>query len=273
MARIADISDVLLMLGLSSGATEEQRAIAQFALNAAEGAVKRHLRYDPSLAQRVEYYPNMDFNLQGRATSWEVNDAEAFVRQLSESAVDELQVNHIPIRQKDEAGDNEIDLRIDYDGRSGTRSGSFGATTQKTEGIDFWPNYNVQDVNGYMVCMDGVIRSEGRWPSVPGSVKITYMSGYTQDELRGNGGHIDAYPIYETVIDEAVRRVKKIISRKTRAGVGLGGGPLASESLGDYSYSNDTAVLQKLVGTDQDLMYESVLKLQEFVNYGAMLAS
>jgi len=273
MSKIADISDVLLMLGLASGATEEQRAWAQFALNAAEAAVTRHLRYNPALGQRVEYYPNMDFSLTGRTGTWEVSDTQAYYRTLSESAVDEIQVSHLPIRASDENGENPIDLRIDYDGRSGTRSGSFAAGTQQTEGSDFFPNYETQDANGYSVCRDGIIRSEGRWPNQPGSVKITYMSGYTQDEFRGNGGNIDAFPIYETVISEAVRRVKKISTRAKRVGAGLTVGPLTSENLGDYSYSADGAVLGKLVGTDDDLMYESVLKLNEYINYGAMLAS
>jgi len=273
MAKIADISDVLLMLGLSSGPTEEQRALAQFSINAAEAAVARYLKYHPALAQRTEFYPNMEKSTSSREGVWETNDQEAFIRQLSEAATSELQVSNIPIRASDELGANPIDLRIDYDGRAGTRSGAFAVETKKVEGVDFWPNYNAIDANGYSVCMDGLVRSEGRWPTTAGAVKIVYMAGYTQDEFRGNGGNIDAYPIYEAVVDESVRRVKKILTRAFRYGAGLGVGPLTSENLGDYSYSADTATLQKLVGTDADLLQETQIKLQEFVNWGAALAS
>src|SRR5690606_32970226 len=97
----------------------------------------------------------------------------------------ELQLTHLPIREFDENGENGIDLRIDYDARSGTRSGSFAVDTKKEEGIDFWPNYDAHDVVGRRICTDGIIRSEGRWPSVSGSIKVIYVAGYTSDEFRG----------------------------------------------------------------------------------------
>src|SRR5690606_18761523 len=111
-----------------------------------------------------------------------VDNNQAFIRRLNDSAVDELQVQHLPIRYRDKDGSNAIDLRIDYDGRGGTRSGAFAANTQQTEGVDFWPNYDAQDSSGYQLCRDGVIRSEGRWPNQPGSVRITYTAGYTAEE-------------------------------------------------------------------------------------------
>ena len=122
MSKIADISELLLLLGLSASATEAERAIAQVALTKAEAAVKRHLKYDPVLGSRTEYYPNMDFSLQSRAAVWEVSDTEAYQRMLNDSATDELQLQHLPIR-------SITSLKIDYDGRSGTRLGSFASST------------------------------------------------------------------------------------------------------------------------------------------------
>lgn len=83
MANIVDISEILLLLGLSDGPTEEQRGMCQFCLMAAHGAVKRHLQYDPAYAERTEFYPNMDATRSGREAIWEVTDTQAFIRRVS----------------------------------------------------------------------------------------------------------------------------------------------------------------------------------------------
>jgi len=44
MPKIADISEVLLELGLGEAATDEERALAQASLQKAEGAVLRYFR-------------------------------------------------------------------------------------------------------------------------------------------------------------------------------------------------------------------------------------
>jgi len=273
MARIVDSSQVILMLGLSASITEEERAMIQSVITMAEGSVRRHLQYDPVMALRTEYYPQADFTLTGRQAVWEVDTNDAFLRRLSEVAVDELQVRHLPVRELDEDGNNAIDLRIDFDARSGTKSGSFAAATQKTEGEDFYPNYDLQDSNSRKVCRDGIIRSQGRWPSVAGSVRITYVGGYTDAELNGQDANIDASPIMEAVLDESIRRMQKAISRQKKTSVGFVGGPFSSETLGDYSYSLDTAILTTLIGSTWDIMPETAIKLQDFVNYGFAMAS
>lgn len=264
---IADISEVLLEIGLSASATETEKAIVQSCLTKVESEIKRFLRYDPTQNTHVEYYPRMDFSRQSREGVWEVSDTQAFVRYLQESATDELQLKHIPVRAV-------TDLRVDYDGRAGTRSGSFGSSTIWTEGVDFWPNYEVRDASGTTkLCLDGIIMSEGRWPNIPGSIKITYLAGYNNAELHGEDDTIvDANPILTAVIDETVARVQKIYSRmkKTR---GWALGPLASESLGDYSYSQDMSALQTLINNKGGLMADTMDRLQEFVNWGVELAS
>lgn len=265
MGQIVDIAEVLLEAGLSSSATETERAIIQSCLQKAEADVKKFLRYDPTQKTHVEYYPNQDFSLQSRAGRWEVDNNEAFIRRLQESATDELQLKHLPIR-------SITDLRIDYDGRSGTRANSFGVSTQKTEGVDFWANYDVESSDGNTkLCLDGVLRSEGRWPNLPGSVKVTYVAGYTDGELHGEeDALVDASSIAAVVIDETIARVQKVYSRMKKAR-GWAIGPLASESLGDYSYSQDTAALAKLISGG--LMAETIERLSEFVNWGVELAS
>lgn len=258
MSKIADISEVLLQLGLSNSVTETERAIAQEAIRVATGAIVHYLQYDPSQATHIEFYPQADFRRSGREQIWEVNDTSAYVRQLAEAVTDELQLKHIPVR-------SITSLKIDYDGRFGKRAGSFGISTLKIEGADFWLQSESLDSNDNPVCNDGIVRSEGRWPDVPGSVKIEYVAGYTDKELHGQDTSIDASPILDAVIDESVRRVLKVNSRmKKRIGFV---GPLTSENLGDYSYTVESGVFDRLVGGGMDLLPETEHKLAKFIKY------
>lgn len=264
---IADISEVLLEIGLSASVTETERAIVQSCLQKAESEVKRHLRYDPTQKTHIEFYPSIDFSMQSRLSIWEADSNEAFVRRLSEAASDQLQLRHLPIRSITE-------LKIDYDGRAGTRSGSFGSSTAKTEGTDFWANYDVQNSDGSTkLCRDGILYSEGRWPNQAGSVKVTYIAGYSSAELHSDSDAlVDAGSILSVVIEETIARVQTVYSRMKKAR-GWGIGALTSESLGDYSYSQDAASLQVMINNKSGLMASSMSKLAEYVNWGVELAS
>lgn len=263
MGRIVEISENLLVLGITSP-TEVERAMVQICIGPAEGAIKRHLNYDPVQATRTEYYPQFEGANSGESV-WEVNDSVAYMRSLAGGSADILQVQHLPIR-------SITSLKVDYDGRSGTREGAFASETAWTEGTDFFPNYDKKDSSGIKMCTDGMIRSEGRWPERAGSVELIYVAGYTAAELRGQDSVVDASPIWEAVLDEVTRRVHKHYSRMKKALTGFVGGALTSESLGDYSYSVDGATLSKLVGGSFDLLPETEIKLEKFVNYGWSLS-
>ena len=256
---IADISEVLLQMGLAASVTETERAIAQEAIRVATAAVKRFLRYDPVQATHTEFYPQNDFRVGARVGVWEADENTAYYRELSGFVTNELQVKHLPIR-------SITSLKVDYDGRSATRAGSFGSGTIQTEGSDFWCNYDMEDSSGNKVCKDGIIRSHGRWPDVAGSVKIVYVAGYSDAELHGQDSVIDASAILEAVIDEAVRRVLKVYSRQKRRASGFAG-PFSSESLGAYSYSQDTSITGRLIGGGMDILPETEQKLMEFQRF------
>ena len=260
MASIIDISEVILELGLSASITEEERAIAYVAITRAEGAVKRFIKYDPVQRTRTEYYPQQDFGVASGVGVWEVEGDQAILRRLAEAASNELQVQHIPIR-------SVTTLAVDYDGRSGTRAGSFAAATEKVEGTDFWPNYDGEDADGESICRDGIIRSFGAWATTPGSIKIVYVAGYTDDELHGQGGVVDASPITDVIVSEAVRRAKKaFVMMKTSRG--FMPGPLTGERLGEYSWQTDSAITSRLFGGEWDLLPENTEKLSTFINWG-----
>lgn len=260
MSRIIDDALVMLELGLSSSPTDEERAIVQQAVIKAEGAVARFLGYDPLSASRTEYYPQGDLSQIESNAVWEVSDTEAYLRRLSEASVSELQLKHVPVRSSP-----AIDLRIEYDGRFGTKVGSFAASSLKVEGTDFWPQYDSVDSSGNKVCNDGIIRSMGRWPTEPGAVKIIYTAGYTHAELEGQDSVIDASPIMDAIVEEALRRAKKVLVLwKKNSRTGHNAGAITSEGLGEYNYSISGSVLDKLLSAGS-LTSESRDKLQPFV--------
>lgn len=264
MSTILDISAVLIELGLHESVTEKQRAVIVQALNTAEGIVRRHIRYDPVLGTRIEYYPQADYARDAGGVVWEASDVSAYTRRTNQGEGDALFVRHLPIR-------SITHLYIDYDGRAGTKAGAFGASTEKTEGSDFWPNYDSIDSDGNKVCRDGILTSHGLWPLQAGSVKIEYIAGYTADELRGTDTKIDASPIAQAVLIEATRRSRRSLSRQFSSKIGFAAGPLASESLGDYSYSVGAADKGMDYG-GMTLSGESLEMLRDFINYGYELA-
>jgi len=267
MGAIIDDVHVLLELGLSAESTDEEKAIVQQSVIRAEGAIKRHLLYNPASASRTEYYPRQNLDALNRDVVWEVEGSQAIQRNRASVIGDELQLKHIPIRDTP-----AIDLRIDFDGRFGTSASAFPTETKKTEGVDFWPSYDGIDSSSNKLCLDGIIRSVGRWPSSPGSIKIVYTAGYTVAELQGQDDLIDASPIMDAVIEEALRRAKKVLVLwKKSSTVGHSSGTLKSEKLGDYSYSLNTASVDKmLISSGGGITTESKDKLASFINYGLM---
>ena len=73
-------SEVLLEIGLSASATDEERAIVNSAVVRATGLVKRNLMYDPTRATRIEYYPQADYDLMNRYGRWESDGGSAVFR-------------------------------------------------------------------------------------------------------------------------------------------------------------------------------------------------
>lgn len=269
MARIVDVSEVLLELGLQDSTTDYERALVLHCITKAEGAVRRYLKYDPVLATRTEYYPIMNFSGSGSGRQiWEATSSSAYVRELAEAATSELQLQHIPIRSS-----TAPQVFVDYDGRSGEQNGSFADATELTLGTDFWPSYELIDSDSNKVCKSGILRSEGRWPGTPGSVKVIYTAGYTQTELRGQDSVLDASGIWEAVLAESIRRVKKATSRGKSNQLGLAAGAIKMERMGDYEYETHGPMFERLIGTMSELMGETVEALSEFMNYGFHFAA
>lgn len=263
--RIVGSEAVQVELGIYGTATATELLIVTSSIAKAESAVRAHLGYDPVQAARTEYYPQATPTYAGRDALWEVEGDQAVLRRREEASTNDLQLVHIPVRAI-------VVPRVwlDYDGRFGTNSGAFGADDEKVLGNDFWPTYEKVDEAGYGVCSDGILKSFGRWPSEPGSVKVTYTAGYSAAEFAGEKPLVDASPIYQVVLEEALRRAKKsFVLWKKNAKLGHVSGALQSETLDKYRYELAESVVNAVMGAT-DLMADSRQRLAPFVNYGLL---
>ena len=256
-------SDTIFGLLDVSLPTDFQKTVTSNALSFVMGSVKKFIRYNPVYAEYTEFHPQQPFQSQISRGIWEVMEQRATLRQVAEAATNEMQLQNLPLR-------STIAIYVDYDGRSGTKSTSFGSESLKTLGQDYWPNFDCYDVEGNKVCRDGVVRTIGLWPTTPGTIKVVYYGGYKLAEFMGQGSIIDASPIRQVIIDETIRGLRKAMVQKSGK-LGLPAGVLASENLGQYSYSLAQQSLQQLFGGD--LLPESKEKLSEYVNWGASLGS
>lgn len=271
MGQIVDISQAMLELGVED-ATANERAILARGIVGAEGAIIRHLGYDPAQRSRSEFYPNREQVLgYGNRGVWDLDEGKTQAVLTSRAAFSDLQVRHIPIR-------SVTSLWVNIDARA--TNARFTADHLKTQasgstGGDFWLN-NELLVGGSEVCPDGVLKSFGLWPLEPGSVKITYTAGYAEAELQGTSTELNARPIVDAILNETVRRSKKVFLNRKQTGAGWTPGPITSERLGDYGYvvsgGAGTAAAANFSGTN-DILPETVQMLADFVNWGWRLFS
>lgn len=250
-------AELRLVLGLSSTITDEERGVLLTVHKEAEQAVRRYLGYDPEQAERTEFLPRGDY-LGTAYGAWESTGAYAVWTPAD--IVNELLVAHIPIR-------SISSLRVDRDGRFGTRAGSFGAETAWTEGVDFWPTYEASGV-----CKSGLIQASTSWPVSAGSVRITYTAGLTAAELSGNTTNriVDGSGISEAVKLTAVKGMETYMTRRKKTRLGWIPGALASETLGSYSYSTDSAALSAAVGMLKKLPPQAEQACADWRHYGIM---
>lgn len=262
-SKIVTVDDVMVELGWDNPTAGEQ-SILENAIQRAVGAVRQHLHYDPILGSHTELRPLQSYQASGDGAVWEANDTQAYLRKVSGAATNEIQLTHLPVR-------SITSLKIDYSGKNATADGSFTDDCLKTEGVDFWPNYDTYDGDGNKVCRDGVLRTTGLWPTTPGCVLVAYTAGYSDTEFRGGGrGALDATPIWQAVLDETCRRVRRAVAMKKGA-LGLPVGVKTAESLGGYSYSIDGRAADRL--NSAGVSPETIALLQPFVNWGVCLGS
>lgn len=221
---LATLANFKLILGIT---TSTQNTLLQLYLDAADAAVRSYLQRGKNRAA---------------FTSWPESGSDTMY--LDGTGRQELV---LPFRPVTAIASIYLDLGANY----GTTSGAFGSSTLLTEATDY---VMVRD-DGATTSSSGIVRrlggsttasgnfwgwdpndtvglgplpslTAGRggpfWPRIPGSIKITYTAGFAT---------------VPTDLSMAALAIASYIRRTAP----LGGVPLSSESLRDYSYSLGTS--------------------------------
>jgi hypothetical protein len=119
-------------------------------------------------------------------------------------------------------------LHEDQSAYFGQGGSDFAAATLLTEGTHFVPEYE----NGTFCKSGRIIRINRNWSSRPGTIKVTYVAGFTAAQLN------DEYSfVKEAVLEEMQSKFSRV--KQQRSG---GGGPLRKVTYhGDVSYEYATA--------------------------------
>lgn len=258
---------IRIALGLTTSITDLERAMLQVSHQDAESKIKNHLKYEPEQREHIEFFPRR-FATSGDTLNF-LNVNRTHTRAVRESRrgtrARNLQLTAIPLRKVTE-------VKVDENGRFGTGDDAFSSGSEWVEGEDFWPEFDKDNFSP-----SGILIASGSWPTTPGSVKVTYTSGYSEDELQGTANvdatnpfttqGVDAVGIRIAVINESMRRFKTFIAQQKNQIAGFLPGALKSERLQDYSYTL-TAATEFLVSMTLGLAPESVAGLEPYTHWG-----
>lgn len=264
-------SEIRAALGLLETISTSERLVLALAHREAISAVRSYLRYDPMQYERTEYYPRADRSKLNARYVEDVTRDHLRAIQYNTYGNDCIILSALPLRQI-------VSVQVDTSARFGTATNAFGSGTTWTEGDEFWAEWDQDNL-----AMSATIFAYGSWPAEPGSVKITARIGFSETELAGMArtsgtaadgqittAGVDASPIRIAAILTAVKSFHNIWSYRKRNLAGFTPGALASEKLGDYSY---TLAARQISGMTTDIPPEAASKLDPFVNYAAIIGA
>ena len=251
-------AEARIALGLAASITDADRGLIELLLPMVDGAIKTALHYDPIQKEHIEWYPRVRIDLSQSEGTWDSDGTKAYWQ--SYSALDDcLQLEHLPVRSIGE-------VKVDYNGGFGQKANTFGNDTIQTAGTDYFQDQIRDGLN-----MTGHLYSRTGWPAEPGSVKVTYTAGYSNDEFAGRAStSIDASPIKHAALITILKAFKSFKANQKQGSAGFVAGQITSESLGSYSYQIDGDGAGMLTGFQVSISPEADELLQKFKHYGLM---
>lgn len=276
-------AEVRAVLGLASSITDNERALLTLVVPEACARVIEHLGYDPEQRVTTELQPRMEIAggpaMMGPNTDYDyisnTSNTRAILRPYA-SQGRTLQLSRLPVRAV-------TGLWLNQAAYAGQATNAFPDTTKMTQGSDFWIEMDEPLASDAKkgLSRSGCLFSQGIWPVTPHSVKITYRAGYSPAELQGRAAAdevasdgtitqagVNASGIARAARITAVKAFHTWIVYAKKSVIGFQPGPVASESMGDYSYS--AGAVQGLADMKVSLPPEAIDELQGFVNYGRM---
>jgi hypothetical protein len=267
---IISLYELSIAIGLSdvptSGSTIE--TLANRAIAASIQAVKDFCRNDIEYAQHTEYYPTGTEGHGSRCFS----DALMFDRGSSSRYSETSRFNSVIQLKNTPVYTNSLLVYEQADARYGQTQNSFGDSTLLTVGLDYYldinaiisvPTYNPVDGSisnvSTPVSYTGHLYRNGSWPRESGSIKVTYFGGWRFQPLAALFNPGASPPSYAT-IKEAVLITATKAYREMSSLAKNESGPKTSENIGQYSYSIDSSLLQRMLGL-QVTVPESAVQL------------
>ena len=159
---------ILDALGLSAMTSQAQRA-----WDWAEKAVVEFLGYTPCQAQYTKYVPMDESNVNTNDPVYVLNSSASRAVPGFDFSARVIQLRDLPVR-------SIVSIFEDATGYFGQEPNSFGPNTQLVQGSDFFLKMDTDGLswNGQ------VVRRAFWFPMTIGSVKITYVAGFTDNELQ-----------------------------------------------------------------------------------------
>lgn len=252
---IATLSEARSWLGISSSYTADDTFILNILLAAVDRIFADFLGFSVSEATRTEYYPprvnltQRDALVDGYERSG-TNKVIPVDRYRNERRV--VMLRHLPVTEI-------VSVYEDPDAWN-TDPPTFA--TLLTAGDDYSLDIDQNDASqtGFLV------RNTGPWTAGERCVKVTYTAGYTASQL----GDAYAQLKYAYLMQIQVS-YNTVIMHRMNSSIGQGTGVIASESLGDWSASYDTATNATLYGMQNRLAPAVVAILEDYLNFSAFV--
>lgn len=268
LKRISSAGELRLLLGLESTISDAERAFLAITHPHAEKLVKDFIGYDPVQHSATEYYPMSRSGAFSSRGAWDVNTSHtrAVYERQGGHAQEQLQLIRLPVR-------SISSVKIDENGHFGKGPNAFPAGSEWTEGEDFYPTYEQDNV-----CLSGLLEAQGTWPLTPGSIEINYRAGYSQHELAGfaeesktesgviTTARVDASGLKRAVFLTVQKAFQTWAANKKSSRRGFAPGVVTRERAQDYSYT--VAGAEGLGAMLSALPPEAAEAAEPYRNYG-----
>jgi hypothetical protein len=229
----------------------DQQALLDLATPLLQSKIEKAIGFALIQATYTEYYPDRQTNsVRDTLSSWDFRGGRMVAQERGGLYDKFLVLRRLPVRS--------ITSIYDSPGAWDTAGGSFPASTLLPT------NYYYLDISTSGLCETGrVIRNQGAWSKELRTIKITYVAGYSQDEINSDYGDL------KLALLLAIQSFYLGTVLRSTAG-GQGGGLITSTSITDFSVSfANPASLASFFGSDYTLPIESQRMLSRYVNLAA----
>jgi hypothetical protein len=246
---ICTLGECIAMLGIGETITNDQRTVLRLVKTFVENEARKYCGHDimRPATPHVTYLPVSNMFRQSEEFV-DVQDDKVILGH-GYSGTDKLQLPHVYV-----LNDSTLDVREDFDGYAGQKSGAFATSTKLTKGTDYFLDVSG---SGDYSRTGLLIRTAGAWSGKERSIKVTYNAGFTASDLDGEYADVRG-----AVIDEVVMRYQM---RRTQQGQDGAHAFVKSERTGDHTITYDTSMIPK-----EGLLEETKSKLAAYVRWGLM---